>query len=504
MTQPVTLGHDYLRAADLRPDHPAILASGLRISHGQLRDLVVAVAVRMQREGIGPDTTVAVRSDDLVVVLATLMATAILGASCVPDSPAARAAPALAVRVLLHTDPDAPEGLPPGLVARRIDESWATLPADLPRDRPLRLGGAVDPDRPWLIVSTSGTTGTPKFVGLSQRVMAARVAANRGFFTDPEARVLGLFPLTASAQMSRYISALVCGATIVVEADPRLWPDLRPTLVIGSATQLRATLADVVLPRRLPLVAVGGSGLPEDLARHLLRSFERVTNSYASTEVHAVLSDSLSLAEDGSLQMRTTLRPGAAVEVVDARDQPVPVGQEGVVRVRSSAMVSGYLTAPEAAARAFRDGWFYPGDLGRWTAEGRFVVSGRINDQFNLGGVKINAMLLDFALQSVPGVRDAICFLMPREGRAPRLTALISLSPGAAADEALTGARIAALRLGGKDVVPERFLFADRLPRTATGKPDRAGCVALVEAGRAQRRAAMQHGHGADKLSQGL
>lgn len=109
---------------------------------------------------------------------------------------------------------------------------------------------------------------------------------------------------------------------------------------------------------------------------------------------------------------------------------------------------------------------------------------------FVVGGVALNAALLDFALRQVPGVRDAVCFMMPRAGRVDRLTAFVSLAAGAAGPDVLAGARLALLRVGGVAAVPERFLFADDLPRRVDGSPDRQACVARVLRAKALKRLA--------------
>ena len=68
-------------------------------------------------------------------------------------------------------------------------------------------------------------------------------------------------------------------------------------------------------------------------------------------------------------------------------------------------------------------------------------MTGRRNDQFNLGGVKLNAQLIDFTLINVDGVRDAISFLVPVEGKSDRLTAILCLDPEADVTEVLASRR---------------------------------------------------------------
>ena len=72
--------------------------------------------------------------------------------------------------------------------------------------------------------------------------------------------------------------------------------------------------------------------------------------------------------------------PGVIVEVVDDDDRALPSEQEAVVRIRSEYGASEYLEDPAETQRAFRNGWFYPGDFGYLTQENMLVISGRTVD----------------------------------------------------------------------------------------------------------------------------
>ena len=67
----------------------------------------------------------------------------------------------------------------------------------------------------------------------------------------------------------------------------------------------------------------------------------------------------------------------ATVEVSDEEGNVLPAGQEGIIRISTTSMVTSYIGEPEAAAKAFRDGWFYPGDIGYQLETGDFYVTGR-------------------------------------------------------------------------------------------------------------------------------
>lgn len=478
------LGFTYLAGAVRRLDRPAIIGDDAVVTHGGLSSIAMNVARHMQSHGAGQGRTVALATNDLVVLIASILATALIGARWVYAPNAKILRRAGHVDLLLDTNPDATKRLE-GAV--HVDASWTLPPDGAGQDAP--FPGYADPDDVWILSPTSGTTGTPKLVALSHRTYAARMRLNADLFEREGKVVCGLFRINAGGQISRQLSALLHGGVILHSADPRAWCRHGADLVFGSPTQVRNVLGDAILPVRLPRVHLSGSTAPEKLVRQLLRSFETVSNGYGSTEGFNVLSVRHWLDGSGTLRRETRLRPGVELELVDEAGRPVPEGEEGIVRIRNAVLASGYVGLPELTALVFRDGWFHPGDLARWSVDGNFEVTGRINDQFNIGGVKVNAALMDHRLQGVEGVRDAACFMAPTED-GPRLTAFVEYEPGALEHEVQERAWLALVALGGTEMVPKRFLKSDFIPRTPTGKVDRDACVAAWKAGVRSRKSA--------------
>ena len=92
---------------------------------------------------------------------------------------------------------------------------------------------------------------------------------------------------------------------------------------------------------------------------------------------------------DGGRGATGYVAPWAELEIVDHNDRPVPAGSEGIVRIRATCQGAPY--PPERAAEntSFRDGWFYPGDLGRYETDGLLVLTGRTSEVINVGGLKL-------------------------------------------------------------------------------------------------------------------
>jgi acyl-CoA synthetase (AMP-forming)/AMP-acid ligase II len=358
------------------------------------------------------------------------------------------------------------------------DESWRT--AEL-----AGLTHAGNDDAPFLYNSTSGTTGTPKLMTLSQRVLCLRAFAAKDDFIARETVFCALFTPSARPYVTRILAALINGATIVHSRNFDLWAATGMNHLYGSVAQVSAFLGGVSFSPKLPLVHVSGSRLPDGLARHLLGSFEQVVDLYASSETNRSFKNIKYLDEAGNLRTRGA-RLDSEVQVVDENYCPVPAGQIGLIRVRNPYMACGYINAPEAQARSFREGWFYPGDFGAFGPEGELVLSGRSGDVINRGGIKMSALNIDDALREVQGVTDAMCFEYQVPHGPSELIAFIVPDKGMLFSHvAMKLSECLALRLP-PDWIPARFVEINAVPRAHDGGAQRFICGALYERYRAK------------------
>ncbi len=143
-------------------------------------------------------------------------------------------------------------------------------------------------------------------------------------------------------------------------------------------------------------------------------------------------------------------------------------------------MVHGYLKAPEATEKSFRDGWFYPGDIATWGENGELVIIGREDDVINIGGYKLNAGMLDMLFGAVPGIREAISFHNPKPNAVEKVLVFVVFEKEAArANVVDTACELARTKLG-LSLMPSSFRGVEAIPRTEDGDPDRATCRKMV------------------------
>ncbi len=168
---------------------------------------------------------------------------------------------------------------------------------------------------------------------------------------------------------------------------------------------------------------------------------------------------------------------GFRLEVVDAHDAAVPAGQPGQVRIQGPAMIDGYLDDEPATARAFRNGWFYPGDLGRLTPDGQLIHLGRSDDMMIVNGINIYPAEIEQVLTAHPAVREAAAMPLKHAVHQDVPVCAVSLVEGARVDaQALLS--FARERLGAHAL--QQVVMLDRIPRNDRGKPDREALKASI------------------------
>lgn len=406
MQQFENLAAQYGRVAEAHARFPALLGDNVALSHGQFWRAINGLARHLAADGVGPGCLVALNSRNMVVVLTTLMATALLGAGFVVAGPILAKAKVVKPSHFYRT----PEMSAHALVTFKVlPPEW--LRSDGPGTEDL-VPARVDPEAPWMYLHTSGTTGEPKFIALSQRMVRDRSRAAEIDFPRAATTFASFFGCTSRPFFARALAALLQGCAVVDGIDPALWLQHGVNFVAASPGQMFRMLSETPLPRRIARLEVSGARLPMGSAATFLQSFDRVLDVYGASETSKSFANEVCLMPDGGIGLRG-LPQDSAVEIVDPAGLPCAIGQSGQVRVRNGYMVSGYLNAPDASAKAFRDGWFYPGDTAVWGQNGELVVLGREDDVINLGGYKIQAALLDAMIATVPGVREAVAFRNP-------------------------------------------------------------------------------------------
>jgi malonyl-CoA/methylmalonyl-CoA synthetase len=471
------IGLAFLAQAERTPDLLAIITDQQMFTYTQLAKMVRGLAGKLSGEGVRRGSIVSLDSDQLLHVAPVMLATALVGGQWIAHKNYKVLSTAVSPTHFLRPAKD--NSIPSGFIA--LTDDWFSAPAQAEHDE-------VDVEAPFVYLNTSGTTGTPKLLALSQKSLALRSYAVAFEFRERETVFCSLFSPVAFPYIARFLAALLNGATILHSRNIGLWYQAGVNHLYGSVAQVAEMLGQTILPRKIAMIQVSGSKCSDELARHLMTSFDEVVDLYASTETNRSYRNVKMLGPSGEIQTHGR-HLDSEVEIVDDDSRPLPQGEIGLVRVRNPYLATGYLNNPEAQARSFRDGWFYSGDFGRFNEFGGLEILGRTGDVLNIGGVKVNALAVDEELRKVPGVADAMCFDLPMADGPNALLAFVI--PASGEDFArlahrigqIAGARLARPRM------PSRLIQTSTVPRAHDGGAQRFLCRQIYEARRSSNQA---------------
>lgn len=461
----------FFSQATKRPEADAVVFPDMVFSYAKIDRLVVAFATRLHALGVDANATVQLHTDDLLTQIAFLLAASRQGAQVVQESADLPLPASLGITHHFHT----------GFPTATFDPASALIDAEWSPSRvtdPTPPEADTDPSRAWLFVHTSGTTGEPKFIGLSQSMVIARSKAVEDDFLAGTTRFASTMPVHSRAFLARGLAALINGATLVGSNDPDEWQALGATVVSGSVIQM-TRLARRGLNVRLPLAEVFGARLRKDDAMLLLMHFDEVHDVIGATEANKIYANVLRRNEAGDLVIKGAPRD-TEIEIVDGFGAPVAPGEEGVLRVRNSYLASAYVDDAVASDAAFKDRWFLTGDAARFTGDKVLEIRDRTGHVLNVKGAKISGFLIDQVLRSAPGVRDAVAFKNPKPDAKDEVFAFIVLEDGANMAQAITVAQLECEERLGVACRPEVINIVAGIPRDSEGLVDRAACAAFI------------------------
>jgi acyl-CoA synthetase (AMP-forming)/AMP-acid ligase II len=143
-------------------------------------------------------------------------------------------------------------------------------------------------------------------------------------------------------------------------------------------------------------------------------------------------------------------------------------------------LATDYVFNSTGALNILRDGYFYPGDIGRFTADGALEILSRTGtDLLNFDGIKLNAAIIDAILTSVDGILGAATLQSPK-ANSSEVVAFAEFAPGTNRMQTVEFARKACSDAFGPTVAPVRIWSINTIPRKTDGSPDREECANLL------------------------
>jgi len=480
-----------------QPDAPAIEGGGLAFTYGELDRLSRQIVALLALRGVAAGDRVAFLGKNAATYGLLYCACARAGIVIAPVG--WRLAPREIAYILadtgaklLVTAPDFAE------VAGKATAELAEPPQLLDDAAMLEAARACDPvpftpcgaDDPILQLYTSGTTGHPKGVLLSNanltRLRNEGLAAGLTYYTDyrPGDCMMVAMPIAHIGGTGTFNLAIIAGIRCRFEAE------FTPTGVLAAIEA--GTTHMFLVPAALQMVIqhpqaastnfsnlryliYGAAPMPLELLKQAVHTMPNTQflQAYGMTETTGTVS--ILPPEDhtteGNQRMRSAGKalPGVAIEVRGPDNREVPRGEIGEVCVLSPSNTRGYWKLPEATASTIDpDGWLHTGDAGVMDADGYVYIQDRIKDMIISGGENVYPAEVESAIYGHPAIAEVAVIGVPSAKWGEEVKACVVAKPGCEVDEADVIAwareRIAAFK------APKSVTVIPVMPRNATGK----------------------------------
>jgi amino acid adenylation domain-containing protein len=470
-------------------------ASGAHLTYRELDQRANRLAHHLVALGVGREDPVAVLMDRSADLITAFLAILKAGGAYLPlheADPADRqqwivdrARPA----VLLVDEAARAAGVPAGVpVVETSDPTVAARPDTGPRV-------PVDPGQLAYVIHTSGSTGQPKGVAVTQQEVV-RLLTDPQWVVERHARVLLVAPYAFDVSAYEIWMPLLHGGQVVVAPPGQLeTPALRDLITRYRITGLHLTAGWFrVLAEEAPEtltglreVLTGGDVIAPVAVRRVLDACPGlvVHALYGATE-GSVFSAHHQLTRDtelGSVVPIGDALTGVTIHILDDRLIPAAAGAIGEIYLAGQGVARGYLGQASLTAERFvadpfgRPGsrMYRTGDLARRTAEGLIEFAGREDSQVKILGFLVDPAEVEAALAGYPGLAQLVVQAVERKDGNKQLVGYVVPEPG--------GLDLAALRAHARTklpgyMTPSVFVRLDALPLTANGKLDRAAMPA--------------------------
>jgi len=477
--------------AALHPDRIAVRFGDQALSYGELDARANQLAGYLLSRIGDPGRLVGVCVDRSIEMVVALLATLKAGCAYVPLDPAhppARLRKILAeanVAALIIDAASSANLGPDGVKAIHLTAEANAIGRFL--TGPVVVQRSSD-DLAYVIY-TSGSTGAPKGVEITHRSVVNFLTsmASRPGFAETDSLLAVTTVAFDIAGLELYLPLSTGGRLDIASTDElsdgfALLRKLEHVSVMQATPATWRLLLEAGLARRDGLkMLCGGEALPRELADRLIACGGELWNMYGPTETTIWSSCARVVADDGAVTAGLPIA-NTQMYVLDANDQPMPLGVPGQLHIGGEGVAAGYfkradLSAERFIANPFGSGRLYrTGDRAR-IAQGAIQILGRIDNQIKLRGYRIELGEIESVLEKV-GELSAVAVLLREDlpGDA-KLVAYYVARPDV--PQTASSLREIAQRELPIYMVPADWVAMASLPLSSSGKVDRSALASM-------------------------
>lgn len=505
--RPLLLTEAFREVVDHRPTNVAISDLDHNWTYAQLAEISAALAGHLVRNGVEPGDVVVVTGKRSFALIGSMLGIFLSGGVLLtldPKLPSerrklmvkqARAKCLLYVGACDELDDWAG-------VSIRVDAVSGIVANTDPFGSVVQLP-TLQPEWPAYVFFTSGSTGIPKAVVGTHEGLGHFLGWQRETFKIGESdRAAHITALSFDVVLRDIFLALTAGATLCIPSeldilDPSAilpWMNLQRITVLHAVPALvRAWLNNVptqFTASHLRLVFFAGEPLSDFLVkrfRQLFGSSVKIVNLYGPTETTLAKCYHVIGEPEPGIQPIGRPIPNTQVLILNPKLQLCGLYETGQIAIRTPYKTLGYLNNPDANALAFilnpwrgekTDVIYLTGDRGHYRADGVLEISGRMDNQVKIRGMRVEPGEIESVLCQHPGIQDAVIIGFDRGKIGKGLAAYFVMrsdQSGLSKSECISVLREFLIARLPEHMVPEAFIQLDSIPLNPNGKVDRRG-----------------------------
>lgn len=336
-----------------------------------------------------------------------------------------------------------------------------------------------------IYIPTSGSTGKPNIISLSENQISLQATRHPEYEDE---NLLRLASVEYNTSKRHRLYTLHQGGTNIFKCHS---DSLTKTIDFALSEKVscidisRMHISDllsisILRPNFLKNIKLrpGGAAVPFSLRQKLICNVtDKLYVRYATTETGAI-----SMAHPNEHFEGACGKPlnGIEIEIIDEQKNLIEGHPTGTIRIKAPGMTTSYVNqSQEYINQRFRDGWFYPGDVGYLTDENNLVILGRKDTMINLNGINIYPLEIEHVLESHPKVASSVAFKVPSKvhGEIPLAAIVLKKEAIDKKNVSLDILNYCKARLGLKS--PRKIFILESIPKKTNGKVDYTQLLAL-------------------------
>uniref|UniRef100_Q3ARY0 Acyl-CoA synthetases (AMP-forming)/AMP-acid ligases II-like protein n=1 Tax=Chlorobium chlorochromatii (strain CaD3) TaxID=340177 RepID=Q3ARY0_CHLCH len=468
-----------------QPDAIAVIREDEHISYQRLEELVWQCVMYLYQQGVREgDVVVHIFEDELLIVIA-MLANARMGATML----------------------SVPETVPKNFLQETIKEvNVSFILSDLHINNSIHLNAislkkeffkeikadksiyVENPKVPWLIIIGSGSTGKQKLIPIDHDKFINRLELTKNWFPIIKSDIVTSFtPLDYGSAKEIFCQTLTMSATYFLLPKNKISIYLinkyHITILHSTVFHIEKLLQNIAPSSRqtlnkLKILLMGASRISSNL-RQRIKSI--LTNNlyvrYGTNELGTVSITSIDKVFSSNETVGFSIK-GIELEIVNENGSIQSKDKPGVIRIKSPAMINGYLNDKEASKKAFKNGWFYPGDIGKFTEDGQLIHVGRADDMMIMNGINIYPSQIENAILQHPDVEEAFAFPLKHKIAQDLPVCAVVLKKESNVSQKIL-MHYAHEHLGAYS--PQLIVILDKDPRNQQGKIVRTDLIKIVQ-----------------------